>query len=246
VISAATAAPRCDEASIGGVGRAHYDGLADDYAAFVDEQSPYYQVAADALRRLLGPGAGRCLDLGCGGGHFTALAADLGWQVTGIELSRDQLRHARARLPDVELVQADAASLPFPAASFDATFSTFTHTDFDDFAAAVREARRVLRPGGRLVYIGNHPCFVGATQEHGPEGCPVLHPGYRRAGRWSAAAAPGTTPGGWRARVGSFVHLPLAQFLEAFSGLALVACEEPADDSEYPKTIALAWEKPRA
>ena len=244
MISAAEAAPRCDEASIDAVRQAHYDGVADEYAAFLDEQSPYYQVAADALRRLLGPGGGRCLDLGCGGGHFTALAAELGWEMTGVELSSDQLRHARTRLTGVALVQGDAAALPFPSSSFDAAFSTFTHTDFDDFAAAVAEARRVLRPGGRLVYVGNHPCFVGATQEHGRRGCPVLHPGYRRAGRWAAEDAPGATPGGWRARMGSFVHLPLAQFLEAFTGLALVACEEPVDGSEYPKTIALAWEKP--
>ena len=246
MISAAEAAPRCDEASIDAVRHAHYDGLADDYAAFLDEQSPYYRVAADALRRLLGPGAGRCLDLGCGGGHFTALAVELGWELTGVELSRDQLRHARARLPGVELVRADAAALPFADGSFDAAFSTFTHTDFDDFAAAAGEVRRVLRPGGRFVYIGNHPCFVGATQEHGHGGCPIMHPGYRRAGRWDAVDAPGATPGGWRARMGSFVHVPLAHFLEAFAGLALVACEEPVDGSEYPKTIGVAWEKPRA
>src|SRR4051812_5712444 len=125
VISAARAAPRCAEASIGRVGRADYDGLADDYAVFLDEQSPYYEVAADALRRLLGPGDGRCLDLGCGGGHFTALATGLGWKVTGAELSADQLRRADAHLDCVELVQADATALPFPAAAFDAAFSTF-------------------------------------------------------------------------------------------------------------------------
>jgi len=37
----------------------------------------------------------------------------------------------------------------------------FAHTDVDDFAAVVREVARVLSPGGRFVYVGTHPCFVG-------------------------------------------------------------------------------------
>jgi SAM-dependent methyltransferase len=244
VISAASAAPRSDEASIEQMRAARYDGLADDYAAFLDEHPLYYRLAADALTRLLGEGDGDCLDLGCGTGHFIPVAAALGWRVSGSDLSADQLDRARDRLPGVELVQADATRLPFPSGSFDAVYSTFTHTDFDDFAGAMQEARRVLRTGGRLVYIGNHPAFVGATQEHGANALPVLHPGYRRAGRWDAADAPGTTADGWRARLGSFVHVPVGPFLEAFRGFALDAVEELDDGFDYPKTIALAWAKP--
>jgi SAM-dependent methyltransferase len=223
---------------------ARYDGLADEYDAFVDVHSPYYAVTAGALRRLLGSGSGRCLDLGCGGGHFTVVAVELGWTVAGVDASADQLRVARRSLPEVDFVRADVAALPFADASFDAAFSTFTHTDVDDFAAAMREARRVLRRGGRLVYVGNHPCFVGATQEHGEGGLPRLHAGYRRAGRWDADAAPGTTAGGWRARLGSFVHLPLGEFLQAFTGFTLERVEELDDGWDYPKTIALAMTRP--
>jgi ubiquinone/menaquinone biosynthesis C-methylase UbiE len=73
--------------------------------------------------------------------------------------------------------------MPFASGSFDAAFSAFTHTDLDDFAGAVRETRRVLRSGARFVYLGHHPCFVGATQEHVESGLPRLHPGYRRVRR---------------------------------------------------------------
>jgi SAM-dependent methyltransferase len=224
--------------------RARYDGLADEYDAFVDCGSPYHVAAADALRRLLDGGSGRCLDLGCGGGHFLHIPVELGWNLVGADISDDQLRNARARHPEVELVRADATALPFSDESFDAVVSSFTHTDFDDFPGAVAEARRVLRRGGRFVYVGNHPCFVGPTQEHTDSGNPQLHPGYRRGGRWDAVEAPGTTPGGWRARLGSFVHLPLGEFLSSFAGFTLVTAEELADGFEYPKTIALALVKP--
>jgi SAM-dependent methyltransferase len=224
--------------------KARYDGLADAYDAFVDVHAPYYATAADALRRLLGGGSGRCLDVGCGGGHFATVALELGWTVVGVDASQDQLRVARRRVAGLELVQADAAALPFADESFDAAYSTFTDSDLDDFAGAMRESLRVLRSGGRLVYVGNHPCFVGATQEHVETGLPRLHAGYRRSGRWDAAEAPGAMPGGWRVALGSFVHLPLQDFLNAFAGFVLERVEELEDGFEYPKTIALAFRRP--
>jgi SAM-dependent methyltransferase len=220
-----------------------YDGLAKEYADFLDAQAPYYARAEELLRRLLGPGVGRCVDLGCGTGRFLEVAADLGWDVTGVDVSADQLRLARQAAPNAQLVEADASAVPLADASFDAGFSTFTHTDVDDFAGLVAEARRLVRPGGRFVYVGNHPCFVGPVQEH-TEALPVLHPGYRRAGRWDAGTAPGSTPGGWRARLGSYVHLPLGPFLNAFAGLTLVYADEADEEREYPTMVALAFDKP--
>lgn len=222
---------------------ARYDGLADEYAAFQEAQSAYYAVAEDALRRLLGAGTGSCLDLGCGTGRFLRPIVSLGWRVTGVDASADQLRLAAA-IPGIELVRADAADVPFADESFDACVSTFTHTDVADFAGLVGEARRVLRSGGRFVYVGKHPCFVGPVQKPADTGVPVLYAGYRRSGSWDAAAAPGTTMGGWRERLGSYVHLPLAEFLSAFSGFELLAVEEPDGGGEYPRTIALALAKP--
>jgi SAM-dependent methyltransferase len=220
-----------------------YDGLADEYANFLDAHAPYYEVAEELLRALLGSGPGRCVDLGCGTGRFLAVAADLEWDVTGVDVSADQLRLAARAVPAAQLIEADASTVPLKDGSLDAAFSTFTHTDVDDFAGLVAEARRLLRPGGRFVYIGNQPCFVGPVQEHA-DGLPVLHAGYRRAGRWDAEVAPGSTPGGWRQRLGSYVHLPLGPFLGAFVGLTLVCAEEPEEEREYPTMIALAFDRP--
>jgi ubiquinone/menaquinone biosynthesis C-methylase UbiE len=56
------------------------------------------------------------------------------------------------------LVAADAAALPFADGSFDAVVSVLTHTGLDRPEAAFAEAARVLRQGGRLSYVGTHPC----------------------------------------------------------------------------------------
>jgi SAM-dependent methyltransferase len=221
-----------------------YDGLADEYEAFRSLQREYYRPAEEALRSLLGTGHGRCVDVGCGAGHFVGVARALGWEVVGVDESADQLRLARSREPHTELILADAHALPFADASFDAGYSTFTHTDVDDFRGAMSETIRVLKPGARFAYVGNHPCFVGATQERGEGGIPILHAGYRRSGRVDSSTVPGTTPGGWRARLGSFVHVPLEDFLNAFAGLTLERCEELEQGGEYPTAIALAFTKP--
>jgi predicted TPR repeat methyltransferase len=55
---------------------------------------PVTTTATGALARLLGPGAGRCLDLGCGTGVAVPVLDGLGWRVVGVDLSRDQLRVA--------------------------------------------------------------------------------------------------------------------------------------------------------
>ena len=109
---------------------ARYDGTADWYdTEFLGDLHDH---GLGAGLRLLGPGPGRLLDLGCGTGAHTAVFRDRGgWHVTGIDASEDMLRRARYRGLDV--FQADASVLPFEDASFDAEVSTWTHTDIDDF-----------------------------------------------------------------------------------------------------------------
>ena len=214
---------------------ARYDGLAEWYDREFGNDGP----ARRTVLRLLGDGPGRLLDVGCGTGGHTAAFAQRGWNVVGIDVSDDLLDRARSR--GIEVVNADAASLPFPDQAFDAVVSMWTHTDVDDFAAAVREARRVLRPAGSFVYLGVHPCFVGPHSEFvSAVGVPRLHAGhYRRTGRYDDA--PGLSPEGLRARVGA-AHLPLAAFLQSFadSGLCIERFEEPeAEARDFPYMVAL-------
>ena len=215
---------------------ARYDGLAGWY----DEEfypSPLDGPAWETTARLLGNGPGILVDVGCGTGRCSAALADLGWDVTGIDLSDDMLGRARAR--GVRVVQADAAALPFDDGSFDAAVSMLTHTDFDEFAPTVSEIARVLRPGGRFVYVGVHPCFVGPHSKYAvATGLPELYPNwYRRAGRYTTA--PGIQSHGVRAKTGA-THLPLGAFLSSFLDAAFrIERVEESGDWDYPHLLAL-------
>ena len=156
----------------GSVTTARYDGQAEWYESFAAAE--LFVEARQAAVRLLGRGSGRCLDLGCGTGRAIPLLAAAGWRVTGVDVSRDQLRVAEEHAGDAEaLVCADAQRLPFADDSFDAVVSILTHTDFDDPFAAFSEARRVLRTGGPFVYLGVHPCFGSPAVER-RDGEPAL------------------------------------------------------------------------
>jgi SAM-dependent methyltransferase len=87
-----------------------YDGVADWYDAYVSRDAlELTELARETLSGLLGCGAGRCLDLGCGGGVQIPHLASLGWSVVGLDVSADQLRVARGRAGAIadELVGAD-------------------------------------------------------------------------------------------------------------------------------------------
>jgi ubiquinone/menaquinone biosynthesis C-methylase UbiE len=218
-----------------------YDGIADWYDTEF-QPAPLETETWEVLTRLLGAGSGTLLDVGCGTGSYTAALAEHGWEVTGVDISEDMLRRARER--GVTAVHADAIALPFEDASFDAVVSVLTNTDLDDLAGVVAEIVRVLRPGGPLVFLAVHPCFVGPHSVYDPDrGLPELHPGwYRRVGRYTEA------PGIWRSsgvrmRVGAS-HLPLGLFLQTFldAGLRLERIEEP-EGREYSFILGLRWRR---
>jgi SAM-dependent methyltransferase len=214
----------------------------DDVAEWYDREFAETELGESARRivlRLLGPGPGRVLDVGCGGGLTLLALAQAGWSPAGVDVSEEQLRLARER--GCEVQRADAAELPFEDGSFDAVVSTFTHTDVDDFDALLQEAARVLGPGGPLVYLGVHPCFVGPHAFVHDRAVPELHPGYRDTQR--RTEAPGIWTEGLRAKVGAR-HLPLGLFLHSFldAGFLLERFEEP-EGREYAHIVALRWRR---
>jgi SAM-dependent methyltransferase len=215
---------------------ARYDGIADWYDT--EFLGAVHDPGREAAVRLLGPGPGALLDLGCGTGAQTVAFRDQGWTVTGVDASEDMLRRARNR--DLEVIQADASELPFEDETFDAVVSLWTHTDVDDFAELVAEAARVLRTGAPFVYAGGHPCFVGPhALFRFARGVPELHPSYRPGRRYGPSEPGVFNPEGLRARVGAS-HVPLGEFVTAFTaiGFRIEHFEEHGED-DYPYLIAL-------
>jgi len=104
------------------------------------------------------------VELGCGTAYVSGWMARRGARVTGIDNSAAQLATAR-RLAErhgvaLTLVHGDAERTPFADASFDFAISEYGAPIWCDPYAWVPEAHRVLRPGGRLVFMGNHPLLA--------------------------------------------------------------------------------------
>ncbi|HJU15660.1 MAG TPA: methyltransferase domain-containing protein, partial [Stellaceae bacterium] len=100
-----------------------------------------------------GVGAGtRVLDLACGPGLVAAAAAERGAVPVGVDFSAAMLAAARAAHPAIRFVEADADVLPCVDGACDAVASNFGVHHFPDPARALGEARRVLRPGGRIAF----------------------------------------------------------------------------------------------
>lgn len=105
----------------------------------------------------------RGLDVGCGEGHNTRLLAGRGARMTAIDIAPVFIGHARNHERTtplgIDYQVASAQALPFADASFDFVTSFMCLMDVPDAGAALREARRVLRPGGFLQFSIEHPCF---------------------------------------------------------------------------------------
>jgi SAM-dependent methyltransferase len=124
-----------------------------------------------ARRELLQNATGRVLEIGAGTGvnveHYPP-----GADVTYTEPDAHMAKRLRAR--GVDVVETGAERLPFADASFDTVVSTLVFCTVPDVAASLREVRRVLRPGGRLLFLEHVRAEAGSRLErwqdrlHGP------------------------------------------------------------------------------
>jgi 2-polyprenyl-3-methyl-5-hydroxy-6-metoxy-1,4-benzoquinol methylase len=95
---------------------------------------------------------GRLLDVGCGKGDFLARMRRQGWNVEGLEVDPDAVDMARAE-HGLTIHLGDLESRAFPGDSFDAITMNHVIEHIHDPVSLIRECRRVLRPGGRLVLV---------------------------------------------------------------------------------------------
>ncbi|WP_436925561.1 class I SAM-dependent methyltransferase [Halosimplex amylolyticum] len=152
--------PDRDDGHVKTLVRRHWNGRA---ATFDDESQHGIHTEAQrerwlsVLREWTGERPRQTLDVGCGTGVVSLLLAALGHDVTGVDfapamLERARTKAARAGLP-VGFVRGDAERLPVPDDAVDLLTARHLVWTLPDPQGALREWRRVVEPGGRLVLI---------------------------------------------------------------------------------------------
>jgi SAM-dependent methyltransferase len=119
-----------------------------DWALSEDRQLPTYEAAL--ARTGLEPGW-LVLDVGCGAGSFLRIVAERGGRPYGLDASDALIAFAGERLPDADVRVGEMEELPWPDATFDLVTGFNSFFFADDMVAALREARRVAKPGAAVV-----------------------------------------------------------------------------------------------
>ena len=173
-------------------------------------------------------GVGSVLDVGCGEGQISRLAASIPGvrRVVGVDPTAAQLRVAASRGGPVAYARAGAERLPFPPAAFDAVVACLVFEHIDAVDAAIAEVGRVLAPGGRFLFFLNHPLLQ--TPGSGWIDDRILDEQYWRIGPYLVedTSLEQVDNGVWI----PFVHRPLSRYVNAMiaAGMLLTRMEEPA------------------
>ncbi|MCR0326145.1 MerR family transcriptional regulator [[Clostridium] innocuum] len=112
-----------------------------------------YERVLDETARIAAKRGSTVLDIGCGTGNLTERLLRKGLQVVGVDQSLEMLVQAKKKLPSVLLHQGTFLALPFEKQEFDTITASyaFHHCDEEERLLAVREMKRVLRSGGRII-----------------------------------------------------------------------------------------------
>ena len=117
----------------------------------------YWHYRTSFFAHIVPPPGRQTLEIGCGEGRVARDLAARGHAVTAVDTSPTLLHHARKADPDGRYLLADGAALPFPDGAFDLVVAYNALMDIADMPGAVREAARVLGPGGRFCICVTHP-----------------------------------------------------------------------------------------
>jgi SAM-dependent methyltransferase len=208
---------------------------------FTEGADPEYveQILPMAAEELAG--VTRVLDVGCGDGQITRLAAGLDTVsvAVGIDPTWNQIRVAAERGKASGFARAGADRLPFPAGTFDAVVACLVFEHIDAVDAAIAEIARVLAPGGWFCFFLNHPLLQ--TPGSGWIDDQIVEPPeqYWRIGPYLPEAV---TIEEVELDVHiRFVHRPLSRYVNALAanGLFVERMVEPAPP---PGFLALAEE----
>ncbi len=135
--------------------RETYDRVTDEYVRRIYDELSHKPLDRELLDRFATQvrGGGWCCDIGCGPGHVTRYLHEQGAQVCGIDLSDAMVRRARELNPGFSFQQGDMTALNLPDERYTGitAFYSLIHIPPAGMVAALRELRRVLKPGGILL-----------------------------------------------------------------------------------------------
>lgn len=133
------------------------------YQALLAEGAGTFQtdILLPNLMRLVAPKQGtKLLDLGCGTGFFARAFAQAGAEVVGVDNGADMIRLAKEAGGDIEYFKASADNISkLKDKTFDAVTIVLALQNMENLAGVVGECARVLKPGGSLFLVLNHPVF---------------------------------------------------------------------------------------
>ncbi len=219
----------------------HWEREAERWAAWAREpgHDSYWSESGPPFFELLPPPGRKTLDLGCGEGRVARDLKRRGHHVVGIDSSSTLIRLAREADPTGEYVVGDAAVPLFDAASFDLVVAFNSLMDVDDMPGAVREASRVVEPGGRFCVCVTHPMRdAGRFRSADPDAPFVItgpYLGKRKFGPMTIAR------GGHEVTFAGWTY-SLEDYVRAFedAGFLIEAVREPPDpDRPIPNFLLL-------
>lgn len=200
---------------------------------FTDGVDPEYteQIIPLVAEGLLG--LDHVLDVGTGEGQIARHLTERGQRVTGIDPVLAQVTEAARRGGAARYAQSDAAALPFAAGSFDGALACLVFEHIDRVDEAIEEVSRVLRPGGRFVFLLNHPLLQ--TPGSGWIDDQLIEPPeqYWRIGPYLVEDA--TIEEVQKGVFIRFIHRPLSRYVNALAaaGLLVDRMDEPAPPSGF-------------
>lgn len=200
--------------------------VANWYDDYLKQEDTYQaQVIAPNLIRMLELKKGdRVLDLACGQGYFTHEIGKHA-QVVGADIAPELVAKARERLPRTRFEVAPAHQLTFARdGEFDLVTCVLALQNMEDIAAVFKEVGRVLKPGGRFVFVLNHPTFrVLKRSSWGWDDAAKVQ--YRRVDGYLSAAKISVDmhPGQPKSKKTISYHRSLQDFFKALSGAGLAA-----------------------
>ena len=231
--------------------RRYWNGMADQWVAAGERSwasdEPHWGIwqLPESDLGLLPPDMSglRAIELGCGTGYVSSWMARRGASVVGIDISSEQLATARRLASEhgleLTLIEGSAEAVPEPDASFDFAISEYGAAIWCDPYVWLPEAARLLRPGGGLVFLGNHPLAMVCATDDGATTDERLNRGWFDLHRidWRDVES---DPGGIE------FNLPISGWVRLFQGsgfeiedyLELRAPEE-ADGQKF--TIPATW-----